>query len=180
MCYYCEAGLSLEQEIVIDKYKSTKKKENFNYEKCYHYYKKNQNSVILQKLEFLKEIEFHKQIAKRQRDSYDNYRTDPNFLGEDTILIEADYKEKIYFGKKSPRQISTDWFNYCSCSLLGFGIYYVDSKINKETGRNEKFINSVNIDLISDDTSQKAIDFIDKFRYLRTWKNLNQLKKTTI
>ena len=46
----------------------------------------------------LKDIDIHRNIAKRQRDSYNN---DKNHLDLDTLLIEMDWKQKVLIGNKS-------------------------------------------------------------------------------
>lgn len=131
------------------------------------YYANGENNDILEKIENLEEIEYHKNIADRQRKIYNKYRQDPNLLGNNSILIEVDWKEKIYYGKKSPRQVNADWYKYGSCSLLSFGVYYVDKKKNIETELFESFVNSFTIDILSDNTSQTASDYIKRFRFVR-------------
>lgn len=126
------------------------------------------------KVQQLQLIEFHKSSAVRQKEVYNRYRTDPEFLGENSILIDVDYKQRIYFGKNSPRQLTEEFYSYGSCSLLGFGIYYTVDRFNKVTMRKEKYINCINIDILCEDTSQTAADLIDSFRYMR---NLDILKK---
>ena len=152
---------------------NTKLDSEFSYQVFLDYYTIHKNDSIIEKLGYLKEIYFHKKIADRQKKTYNRYRTDPEFLG-DQILIDADYKEKIYYGKKSPRQQSNEWYTYGSCSLLGIGVYYVDSRFNSNTGLVEKFINCLTVDILSDESSQTAADFIEKFRFFR---GLEQFKK---
>ena len=141
------------------------------------YYTAHRNDHIIEKLGYLKEIEFHKQFAQLQNETYNRYRTDPEFLGDQTILIDADYKEKIYYGKKSPRQQSPEWYTYGSCSFLGLGIYYVDKRMNESSGILEKFINYLTIDILTDETSQTAADFIEKFKFLRKLEKFIKIEK---
>lgn len=102
-------------------------------EQHFKYSESNNNKDMIIKLKHLKSVIFHYEIAKRQRAIYNKYRSDPAYLGKESILIDSDYKSKIYYGKNSPRQTSVEWFNYGSCSLHGFGIYYVDKKKMKKT-----------------------------------------------
>ena len=127
------------------------------------------------KIKELEAINYHFSIAQRQRNTYNRYQTEPGFLGEESILI--DYKQKIYYGKNSPRQQTAEFYSYGSCSLIGFGIYYVDKRFNKITNKEETFINSWNIDILCDYTSQKAADFIDCFRFLRSLPMFKSIEK---
>ena len=115
----------------------------------------------------LETLAYHYKIALRQKHFYNKLRTDPEALGEDTIMIDIDYKQKIYYGKNSPNQLTSEFYKYGSCSLLGFGVYFVDKHFNEPTKSEEKFVNVWNFDLLSNDTSQKAHDFINGFRFLR-------------
>ena len=69
------------------------------------------------KIKELRSIQFHRKIANIQRESYNKMRKDPDTL-KDTILIELDFKQKIIIGK-SPRQVSTEYFNPIQKTLLG-------------------------------------------------------------
>lgn len=149
----------------------------YNIENYKLYYRISQNNNMLEKLENLEEIEYHKQIADRQRKIYNKYIKNPNFLGEDSILIDVDWKEKIYYGKKSPRQVNADWYKYGSCSLLSFGIYYVCKKRNIETDKFENFVNCLTIDILTDNTSQTASDYIKRFRFIRTLAIFRNIEK---
>ena len=127
----------------------------------------NENQQIYkQKQKNLDAIKYHYAIAERQKKFYNQLRTDSELLN-DSILIDIDYKQKIFFGKNGPRQKTADFYKYNSCSLLGFGVYYCDKRFNMETRKTENFVNCSNFDLLSEDTSQKANDFINAFRYLR-------------
>lgn len=141
-------------------------------------YKKavDEKNIIL-KMKHLKEIEFHKHVADRQRKTYNRYRTDPDFLGNDSILIDVDWKEKISYGKNSPRQLNTDWYSAGICSLLSFGVYFVDQKLNKLTGLNEKFVNCMHIDVLSDETTQTATRYTRIFRYVRQLEKFRKVEK---
>ena len=109
----------------------------------------NENDSRFQEKEKIVEmVRFHYQIALRQKAFYNKLRTDTEALGEDTILIDIDYKQKIYYGKNSPFRLTSEFYKYGSCSLLGFGVYYVDKIFNTVTKKEEKFINAWNFDLI--------------------------------
>jgi len=157
LCHYCETSLKLKNEL-----SEMKKAEYLDEEK--------ENNII----EKIKCIDYHYEIALRQKEIYNAYRTNPEMLTEDQILIDIDYKQKIYYGKISPRQITSEFYSYGSCSCLGFGIYYVDSRFNNTTKQIERFVNCYNINILCDDTSQTAADFINAFRHLR---NLDLFKK---
>ena len=159
MCLHCEKGILLKKEI-------DQIKENAS-----------QNINFTTKIKELEAIEYHYSIAQRQKCTYNRYRTEPEFLGEDSILIDVDYKQKIYYGKNNPRQKTAEFYSYASCSLLGFGIYYVDKRLNKVTNIHEKFINCWNIDILCASTSQKAADYIDGFRFLRSLPMFKSIEK---
>ena len=52
---------------------------------------------VLQNISLYREIEFHRQIADRQRNSYNSNKNDSNLL-KSTLLIEVDFKGKIKLG----------------------------------------------------------------------------------
>ena len=52
---------------------------------------------ILEKIGFYREIEFHRNIADRQRNSYNSNRKD-SLLLNNALLIEVDFKGKIKLG----------------------------------------------------------------------------------
>ena len=163
LCVYCEAGRKLQQEIVSYFKTNLDFNEIFNLSAYKAFLEtresSSENEKMLLKLQTIQDVEFHKQIADRQRAYYNKLRTDPDFLGEDSILIDADWKEKINFGKVSPRQVNNEWYKYGSCSLLGFGVYYTESKV-LSNNQVVKWVNCWNFDILSDNTSQKAYYFI--------------------
>ena len=141
------------------------------------FFEKIKNEQMKLKVKVLKLIEFHRASAVRQKETYNRYRTDPEYLGDNAILIDVVYKQKIYYGKNSPRQLTEEFYSYGSCSLLGFGIYYTEHRQNKITSSIEKFINCLNIDILCEDTSQTAADFIDSFRFLRALDIFKKVEK---
>lgn len=72
---------------------------------------------ISEKINKLKLIKYHKQIAKRQRQSYNNMLIDVN-LFEEGILIEMDFKQKVLIGM-SPRQVSSEYYKQQLRNVLG-------------------------------------------------------------
>ena len=138
---------------------------------------KNLNAIVtrLQKIELL---EFHRSIALRQRQSYIKFRE--NFQ-DDTLFIEFDFKMKIQIGM-SPEQVSYEFYNLKSRYVLGkkvtscFGLFWNLIIVNipfftlgfgifyKKNG----IIESINVDIISDNMGQKGISFINAFRYLNS------------
>jgi hypothetical protein len=138
--------------------------------------------MILKKLNDLKEIEFHRSIADRQKKAYNNMIKDVDLL-ENNIIIEVsnssyqlilfyllnytffklDFKQKIVYGM-GPRSTNTQWYNQKQASCLGFGIYYKD----------ESRVKCLNIDIISDSLEQDANAVIRCFEFVR---NLNIFKR---
>jgi hypothetical protein len=132
---------------------------------------------IIKKLKDLKEIEYHKSIADRQKKTYNLMIKDINSL-ENKIIIEVffissklfyknvkkhylflfkiDFKQKIVYGM-SPRATNNQWYNQKQASCLGFGIYY----------KNETSIKCLNIDIISDCLEQDANAVIRAFEFVR-------------
>lgn len=207
MCVYCECGRNIREEIVeftsslpklevfpktakesLDQLLSTSN-DGFDLNAYSAFYKSQMISPnvelkrvleekrIFYKLKQIKNVDFHKSIAKRQREIYNKYRQDPEFLGDDAILIDVDWKEKICYGKNSPRQLNPDWFECGSCSLLGFGIYYVDKKIDEASGEEVRFVNCLNIDILNDDKTQTAASYIQAFRFLRTIDRFREIER---
>ena len=92
-----------------------------------------------------------------QRGAYNKQRTDiDNLRGK--LLIEVDFKQKIVIGL-SPRQVSSEYYNQVSRSLLGFGIYFVDEQENR--------IKLINFNIISSDLSSDGNAAVRGFRLLR-------------
>lgn len=108
---------------------------------------------VMESLDDLETLEYHRSIAEKQRSSY---KTMKDNLAKDTLFIELDYKEKLKIGL-SPVQISKEFYSQKQRSLLGFGVYF----------RNENNqIDYINFDIISDNLSQTAEAVIDSFRLI--------------
>ena len=126
-------------------------------------------------------MHFHKNVARCQREAYNEHRTNINIL-RDKILIEFDFKQKIVIGL-SPRQISEEYYNLIQRSCLGinlalhflsfinfvkgFGIYYVE---------NDR-IEMINFDLITSDLEQDAHAAVRGLRVLREQEFFQQIDK---
>lgn len=177
LCIYCETGRIIKKELIDDYVQNHELESQYNLINYKAYYTSTQNENMLEKIENLEEIEYHKNIADRQREIYNKFRKDTNFLGADSILIEVDWKEKIYFGKKSPRQVNVEWYKYGSCSLLSFGIYYTCKRKQIETDQFESIVNCLTIDILTDDTSQTASDYIKRFRFIRNLQIFKSIEK---
>ena len=107
---------------------------------------------ILDRLNKIEILDYHRSIAERQRKSYETMKMN---LNEDSLFIEIDFKQKIKIGL-SPRQINSEFYNQKQRIVLGFGIYYTyDSKIH-----------CINFDIISDNLGQKGYSVLTAFRYI--------------
>lgn len=71
---------------------------------------------VIQELDNYDTLLFHKNIAKAQRNAYNEHRTVEHL--RDKILIELDYKQKIKIGL-SPRQITAEYYNQEERTCLG-------------------------------------------------------------
>jgi len=116
-------------------------------------------------------IDFHKEIANRQRNAYNRMRTDINFL-KDNLLIEIDYKQKIILGK-SPRQRSMDFYdeNMPQRSFLGLGIYYIEKLDGDET------IKCLNMDLVFHHSAQTCVETIKGIEFARIQEVFRKIDK---
>lgn len=64
-----------------------------------------------------KEILYHREIAKKQRDEYESMKTNKAML-KHSVLIDVDFKQKIVIGK-GPRQVNAEYYLHQQRSLLG-------------------------------------------------------------
>lgn len=115
-----------------------------------------QSKEIISKIKDLQEIEFHRSVAKRQRDYYNEKLLDKELLKK-WVLIDFDFMEKLIVGV-GPREISSSFFKRTQVSLLGFGIYFTDE--NDE-------IQCINTDIVSDNTTQDGLKVVNIFKFLR-------------
>ena len=113
ICDYCEYGKKIKKEILdyivkIDEYVYA---GEFDFDSNHLLGFLNQrkdcpiNTEIITKIKDCQEIEYHQNIAKRQRSAYNNQRSDLVLLAN-SILIELDFKEKVVIGL-DPRQVSS-------------------------------------------------------------------------
>lgn len=125
----------------------------------------------------LDEIELHKYIAKRQRQRYNEYKSEPSLL-EGKLMIEIDYKQKIPLDN-GPVQISSEFFTKKGDKkkrvvCLGFGIYVV-----KSNDQMEKFNFCYNLDIISDDLRADAFMLKLMFRYVMSLDLFKEIDQPT-
>lgn len=85
----------------------------------------NDFELEIRKIDELKALQYHKDIAVRQKDAYTRMKSDCNIF-KDKILIDIDFKQKISLGE-GPRQRSQEYYNRPIRGLIGFGIYYLDA-----------------------------------------------------
>ena len=80
----------------------------------------------ISQIEDIVAIQFHRKIAKIQRDANNKNKKDITTL-QNSLLIEVDFKQKIVIGS-SPRQVSTEYYNHYNQiqkSFLGSYITFV-------------------------------------------------------
>ena len=179
LCHYCEMGKQIireiKKEVEINRYDF---KQEYKAENLFNYFNQMLNRInndsslkirgILDKINDLKSIEFHKEIARRQREIYNKTREKPSYL-KGNILIELDYKSKIRLGV-GPRQLNKEYFlSTKKVSCLGFGVYYVNKITNQ--------INCLEIDLISDYEGSTAQDVIKNFKYIMNLPEFKEIAK---
>ena len=137
ICRYYEHGLNLRKEILkhaselnyIQNVFDDKDDAKFgiNTKNMLHFFKNIEKShrtieTIVQ-IEDIVAIQFHRKIAKIQRDAYNKNKKDIRTL-QNSLLIEVDFKQKIVIGS-SPRQVSTEYYNQIQKSFLGNYITFV-------------------------------------------------------
>ena len=91
-------------------------------------------------LNCLKEIAFHKSIASRQRISYNESRSNVEFLKR-ALILDIDFKQKVTIGM-GPRQVNKEYYNQIQLSVFGVGIFFYDL--------NNRKINLLYVDVIAD------------------------------
>ncbi len=70
---------------------------------------------ILERLKKIELLDFHYNISRRQRDSYNRLKQN---VPDDTVFLELDFKERIKIGL-SPEQISQEFYRLKSRYVLG-------------------------------------------------------------
>lgn len=206
LCQYCEWGKEIKKEALSFNQRFFNNQFNREYKSdlLVNFYKikkdevqvTQNNDLLIQidakinEMENLKTIEFHRSIVKSQRCAYNTHRHDVDELNG-KILIEMDFKQKIILGE-GPRQLNEEWFNKIKKQvvLLGFGIYFVQSKKQNESIESNseeetdgledadllefKFVNCLNIDVVTDYEGMTSSDLIRIFKHIM---NLNEFKK---
>jgi hypothetical protein len=100
-------------------------------------------------------IQFHKNVAQRQREAYNKMKQDAALL-KNHLFIDIDFKQKVPIGV-GPRQRSHEFFERTSRSLIGFGIYVV------EAGK----IKCLNMDVVLNCSSETSFVAITAFKHIR-------------
>ena len=142
ICKYCEYGLEVKKRLTAlckeQNYNQEEYDDKEDYKYClnskkmleyFNNLEKTSKTVIT--IDYIKElfaIQFHRKIAKIQREAYNNMRNDLIQMN-DTILIEIDFKQKIVIGS-SPRQVSSEYYKHIQKPLLGRKIFYFLPKYN--------------------------------------------------
>jgi hypothetical protein len=181
LCSYCENGKEFVKEIKKITNLDFTFDTNFNLDIIRNHLRGIANGdaenaekvrIALEKTDLLESIQWHMQLAERQRKSYVRDRVDIQSM-TDRIVIEIDFKSAITLGDKGPRQLNEEFFqgNKPKAICLGFGIYHLATK-----GR-FKYVKCLNIDMISDSPGTSAKDVIFFFRHLMTqdfFQNIDQ------
>ena len=201
LCQYCEWRKNILKDSLSFNQRFFANECNFEYKSdlLSAFYKKKkdeinepQNSLYIQlgerikEMENLRTLEFHRTISKNQRTSYNSYRHDVTKL-DGKLLIELDFKQKIILGE-GPRQLNEEWFSKIKkqAVLLGFGVYFVetkknrrlstDSNVNDNFENNEyKFVNCLNIDVVTDYEGMTATDLIRIFKHVMSLPEFKQI-----
>ena len=115
LCHFCEIGRKLLQEIKEFTLKKFEFKMEISLENLENFYNQlteidDQCAEIIEKINHLKSIDYHKEIAQRQRNAYNRDRKEiESFNGGSTIVIEIDYKQAITLSE-GPRQLNSEYF----------------------------------------------------------------------
>jgi hypothetical protein len=131
---------------------------------------------LIAKKNELDKIQKHREISNNQRLAYyrsiyqngaPNLQDSVEFL-RGKVLIDIDWKGQISLGK-SQNQISGEFRAETATkkrvTCLSFGIFYVDSFINKENVE-EEFVNCLNVDVISDQKDMHTYTVIQYFNHV--------------
>ena len=110
LCHYCEYAKEITKEIqTLIKAKNYSFNKEFNSKNLadffWELYRKTTDEdeieILLNsiyRINDLKDIEYHQEIAKKQREMYNLHRKDPSYF-KDAIVIDLDYKSKILWEK---------------------------------------------------------------------------------
>ena len=102
LIFRCEHGKKLKKEIidftiVADEYEFSSNVD-FNSQHILEFYedpiRKEMSKDIIEKIKDFQEVEFHRSVAKRQREAYNEQRNNSQLL-KNNLLIEFDFMEKI-------------------------------------------------------------------------------------
>ena len=148
------------------------------------------NSSVLNKLVDYEEIMFHRDVANRQRKCYNEMKKNKILL-ERSIIIEIDFKQKVilgnhlilftykksnvdnkmsfYFSGSGPKERNSEFYDHIPKSLLGFGIYFLDTNNN---------IQCLHMDVVFEHAGTKAKDVIHAFKFIRQQTQFKNIEKT--
>jgi hypothetical protein len=164
LCDYCEYNRELKNDIVrvanVLNYQNLTDLEPVDLEEFKEYlitidtYDVNIEETI-SKIHKSQAIDYHKMVAKRQRDACNKMRNDAKYIAEN-LIIEIDFKQKVILSK-SPKERSTDYYQQQQ-SYLGFGVYVIDERGD---------ITCINMDVVLNNTSQDCVAVISAFRHIR-------------
>ncbi|CAF0809146.1 unnamed protein product [Brachionus calyciflorus] len=167
LCEYCELNKKYKRDLLNLTIENGVHLAEFDPNNINKFFIENQQlktPEIEKVLSCIEVFDFHREIANRQRDSYNQMREN---LEDDYILIEMDWKQKILIGM-SPRQTSNEYRTQVSRTLLGFGVYY------KKNGKTEV----LNIDLISSQQeNETSFDVLCGFRFLRQLEEFKEIEQ---
>ena len=173
LCDYCEYGLSLKKRIkdlawtygyAIETFENFDDEINIFQNLRIFFKSKNDDSAVELVKEYI-QILFHKNVAKLQRNAYNNDRKNLK-LFDNSILIVGDYKQRIKMGT-SKRPVNDQFFKQKLRSCFSFGIYYKD--------KNDK-IQCINFDIISN-LEQTAETVVKYSRFMRNQSFFKDIEK---
>ena len=139
---------------------------------------------LIEKLYYYDNLNFHLEIAQNQRKFY-NKNCEDKILLKNSILIDMDFKQKIiiglninfkfllcknYFKGLSSRQVSKEFYEQQTRTILGFGIYYLNEK---------EEIKLIHVDIVTEQ-STNALCLIRCLRLLRNQEFFKKKRKTQL
>ncbi len=117
---------------------------------------------LIHKIEHKHQLDFHREIAIRQRNAYNYFRQSKEFL-KNNIFLEFDYKQKLNIGLGP---LNNSFYKQRTISYLTFGLYYVEN--------NE--IKCINYDLLSDNLHQDSNAVIRGLRFIRSLESFKRIE----
>ena len=185
LCEYCNNHKRLSNQVI--KFTDQNFNDSFNHpfdmNDLFQYYKdefeKSENEglkerleTIIKKIEHIKELDFHREMAHKQRIVYNEMRKDNSYLKEN-LLIELDYKQKLLIGLGP---LSGSYYKQRQISYLSFGVYVSKPLLDDTGGFIKDEIICYNFDILSDYTTQDASTVIRAFKFLRNLERFKQIQ----